>query len=95
MWPQELSDIKSEEAFQEKYAKFNEEINAQEKTVNETLNLAENLLQNKHPESDLIMRRREVTYSLSTEFPAATCRMHCTLSVPATKWNPNFILQRD
>ena len=72
MWPQELSDIKSEEAFQEKYAKFNEEINAQEKKVNETLNLAENLLQNKHPESDLIMRRREVTYSLSTEFPAAT-----------------------
>ena len=44
----------------EKYAKFNDEVAAQEVRVNEVIALAEMLIQKGHPEESVIRRRREV-----------------------------------
>lgn len=62
VWPEELGTIgnESESALKEKYAKFHAEVAAQEVRVNDVLQLAEQMLDNSHPEERLIMRRREV-----------------------------------
>ena len=62
MWPEELGTIgnESDAALKEKYAKFHTEVTAQEVRVNDVLQLAEQMLNDSHPEESLIMRRREV-----------------------------------
>jgi hypothetical protein len=50
----------------QKYAKFNEEVAAQESHVNDVMKLADLLIESKHPEEIVIRRRREVNIDVGS-----------------------------
>jgi len=79
VWPEELSSISSESksALASKYAKFNEEITAQEVRVDEVIKMADQMIKSSHPEEMLIMRRREVNLSLRIKFNNAYFELLC------------------
>ena len=66
VWPEELGSVGSESqsALKAKYAKFHDEITAQEVKIDEVIKMADGMIQSSHPEEMLIMRRREVEYQL-------------------------------
>jgi len=61
VWPEELGSVGSESqsALKAKYAKFHDEITAQEVKIDEVIKMADGMIQSSHPEEMLIMRRRE------------------------------------
>merc|ERR1712071_426980 len=61
VWPEELGSVGSESqsALKAKYAKFHDEITAQEVKIDEVIRMADGMIQSSHPEEMLIMRRRE------------------------------------
>lgn len=50
----------------QKYAKFNEEVAAQESHVNDVMKLADLLIESKHPDEIVIRRRREVNIDVGS-----------------------------
>lgn len=61
VWPEELRGIpESDPTLKEKYAKFNDEVNAQEARVEEIIKVADLMIANKHPDEMIIRQRREV-----------------------------------
>ena len=64
VWPEDLKSEKdSQLILKQKYAKFNEEVAAQEGHVNDVIKLADLLIESNHPDDIVIRRRKEVNIS--------------------------------
>jgi uncharacterized protein involved in tolerance to divalent cations len=67
VWPEDLKSEKdSQLIMKQKYAKFNEEVAAQESHVNDVMKLADLLIESKHPDEIVIRRRREVNIDVGS-----------------------------
>ena len=79
VWPEELSSVASEpkSSLQAKYAKFNQEITAQEVKVDDVLKMADEMIKQSHPEEMLIMRRREVNFDGTWNLMVAYFELFC------------------